>query len=119
MRWRQLHEETDMLRLAISLTLLLCATAAGATGGIDATRRHELHNLLQHDCGACHGITRKGGIGPALTQERLAGMDSEALLQTILKGRPGTAMPPWENQLSRDEAQWLLDQLQRGIFTDE
>jgi mono/diheme cytochrome c family protein len=31
---------------------------------LDTARQAELLHLLKHDCGSCHGMTRKGGLGP-------------------------------------------------------
>ncbi len=70
-----------------------------------------LERLLADDCGACHGMTRKGGLGPPLTPEALAGKPDDALVQTILDGRPGTPMPPWRSLLSEEDARWLVGRL--------
>lgn len=76
-------------------------------------RQSTLRNMLNHDCGACHGLTLKGGLGPALLPEALAGKPDDFLISTILNGRPGTAMPPWQPFMNRDEAAWLV-----GILRD-
>ncbi len=73
----------------------------------------ELRNLLKHDCGACHGLTLKGGLGPALLPENLNGKSDGYLLSTILEGRKGTAMPPWQQFLSQEDAIWLLGILRK------
>jgi cytochrome c55X len=80
----------------------------------DAERQEELRYLLRQDCGSCHGMTMKGGLGPALTPEALAARPDEYLVYTILEGRPGTAMPPWKPFLSPEEAQWLVRSVLRG-----
>jgi cytochrome c55X len=74
------------------------------------TRQQELLNLLKHDCGACHGITLKGGLGPPLLTESLNDKPTELLIKTIREGRPGTAMPPWGKFISEQEALWLIQQ---------
>jgi cytochrome c55X len=51
-------------------------------------------------------------MGPALLPETLAGKSDEFLADTILNGRPDTAMPPWQPFMNRDEALWLVDVLQ-------
>ncbi len=78
-------------------------------------RQHELIYLLQQDCGSCHGMTLKGGLGPALLPANLAGKDERFLIDTVMEGRPNTAMPPWKGELSRDEVSWLVQQLKKGI----
>ncbi len=81
----------------------------------DIVRRAQLLNLLRQDCGACHGMTLKGGLGPSLLPQALAGKTPEYLRQTILDGRGGTPMPPWRGLLSTDEVAWLVDQLRNGV----
>lgn len=80
-----------------------------------AERRAELRYLLRQDCGSCHGMTLKGGLGPALTPEALARRDLAALQATILLGRPGTAMPPWSDFITPAEAAWLARELKAGV----
>ena len=82
-------------------------------------RQDELSNLLEQDCGSCHGMTRKGGLGPALTVEALKDKPVEYLVTTISEGRPGTPMPPWEGEITRDEAAWLVTRLRRGTADDQ
>ncbi len=64
--------------------------------------------MLKHDCGSCHGLTRKGGLGSSLLASALIDKDDEYLVQTILEGRKGTAMPPWKPFLTEIEAHWLV-----------
>lgn len=87
---------------------LLLVTLPAAGGEISAERQQALRDLLKQDCGACHGLTLKGGMGPALLPETLAGKSDDFLADTILNGRPGTAMPPWQPFMNRDEALWLI-----------
>ena len=92
------------------LLLLLLSPACFATD-ISQQRQQQLHDLLKNDCGACHGLTLKGGMGPALLPENLANKPDEFLINTILNGRKGTAMPPWNTFINSDEAAWLVQQL--------
>lgn len=78
-----------------------------------AQRQTELRRLLDHDCGSCHGLTRRGGLGPALSAIALDERDDDSLVDTILNGRRGTPMAPWGFELTRSEARWLVD-LMRG-----
>ena len=78
----------------------------------------ELSNLLVQDCGSCHGLTMRGGLGPALLPETLAGKPDELLVATILEGRPGTAMPPWKELLDHDDAAWMVRRLKGGLKGD-
>jgi len=78
-------------------------------------RQQQLLHLLRHDCGSCHGLTLKGGLGPPLLPENLASRPAMPLERAILDGLPGTPMPPWRGILAKDEVRWLVEQLQKGI----
>ncbi len=77
-------------------------------------RQAELTHLVRQDCGSCHGMTLKGGLGPALTRDALRDKPAASLVVTVLYGRPGTAMPPWRDFVSAPEAEWIVRQLQEG-----
>ncbi|RZT32336.1 c-type cytochrome [Cupriavidus agavae] len=79
-----------------------------------ALRQAQLARWLRDDCGACHGMTLQGGLGSPLTAQALAGKPRDGLAATVLLGRPGTAMPPWQPFMTQEEAQWLIDRLQAG-----
>ena len=92
-------------------------TAAGedaTTGTPDVARQRELLALLHQDCGSCHGMRLTGGLGPALTPEKLRARPAESLAATIVSGRPGTAMPPWRRFVSEEEARWLVARMVSG-----
>ena len=49
------------------LSALLCALALPALAAspvLPEARQAELIHRLKHDCGSCHGMTMKGGLGP-------------------------------------------------------
>jgi len=85
-----------------------------ALAGVDPVRQTELLYLLKHDCGSCHGMTRKGGLGPALLPANLRDRPPQLMVNTVLYGRPGTPMPPWRGLLTEQEVQWLVDALRSG-----
>lgn len=78
-----------------------------------AERQQQLLNLLKQDCGSCHGLQFKGGLGPPLLRDNLTDKPDSLLIDTIVNGRPGTAMPPWREFMSPDEAAWLVTQLRQ------
>jgi cytochrome c55X len=102
-----------MRRLAILLAFV--AASAAAADGPAPARRAELLHLVRQDCGSCHGLTLKGGLGPSLEPAALAGKDAEQMSFVILHGRRGTPMPPWSAHLSEPEARWIVDQLRKGL----
>ena len=97
----------------LCLAALLSGTALAATSP-SPDRQAELIHRLKHDCGSCHGMTLKGGLGPALLPDKLAQKSNEFLAEVILYGVPGTPMPPWEGEITRSEAEWLVDYLRKG-----
>ena len=84
----------------------------------DPQRARELVHIVLQDCGSCHGLTLKGGLGPALTADALVDKPAEGLVATIMGGRPGTPMPPFSTIVTEPEAQWIVDQLLRGFPPD-
>ena len=96
------------LKASIWLALsMLFSAALYAADDISASRQQDLRNLLVQDCGSCHGLQMKGGLGPALLPSTLHGKSAEYISAIILDGRPGTAMPAWRPLLSPLEADWL------------
>jgi cytochrome c55X len=79
----------------------------------------ELENMLVQDCGSCHGLTMRGGLGPPLTYSAIRFKPRNFLIDTVLEGRAGTAMPPWKILLSREEATWMVDRLLSADVTRE
>ena len=105
---RKLHLRCLAMALAV-----LPATESFAEPS--AARQDELIYRLRQDCGSCHGLTLKGGLGPALLPKAIADTSSEALSDIILYGVPGTPMPPWEIEIDRDEVDWLVRRLKEGL----
>jgi cytochrome c55X len=101
------------MRSVAGLAVFAVCTAAIAQPAPE--RRGELLELVRQDCGACHGLTLKGGLGPSLEPAALAEKDAEALAFVVLHGRRGTPMPPWRAHLTEDEARWIVEALKRGL----
>ncbi len=97
--------------VASTLALLTVTSLAGLAFAADVkpTRAKELERLVRHDCGSCHGMTLKGGLGPDIRAETLAGAEPEVVAQIILNGVPDTPMPPWRPLLSDNDALWIAN----------
>ena len=100
-------------RLGLALTSLLLIPSALAAAPT-AERQAQLEHLLVQDCGSCHGLRMTGGLGPAITQDALAGKSRDSLIATVTHGRPGTAMPGWNALLDEQDIVWLVDLLIEG-----
>ena len=91
--------------------LALCLAAMPAEAEVPPDRARALEHMVLQDCGSCHGLTLKGGLGRPLTREALVHADPDGLALIILDGIPGTAMPPWRPLLTEDEALWIASYL--------
>jgi cytochrome c55X len=108
-----------MARPWLAGLVILMLSGAGARAQPPAERQQQLLYLLRQDCGSCHGMTLKGGLGPPLMPAALADRGDALLVDTILRGRPGTPMPPWAFEISPAEAGWLVEQLKEGLPDDQ
>ena len=95
-------------------TLVMLIQWMPVSAALDPARQAELLYLLKHDCGSCHGMTRKGGLGPPLLPDNLRDRPPLLMEATVLDGRPGTPMPPWRGLLTEQEVHWLLEAMRRG-----
>ena len=100
--------------LALLVFGVLSVAAFTAQADLSTQRQNELLYILEQDCGSCHGLTLKGGLGPALMPRRLQDLSNADLTEVILDGVPGTPMPPWRPLLSEQEAQWLSKVIKSG-----
>ena len=99
-------------RLAGLALMIALSTPAAA---LDSSRQAELTRLVRQDCGSCHGLALKGGLGKPLDPQALAGIDAAGLAAIILDGVPGTPMPPWRGLLTPAEAEWIAAALKAGL----
>lgn len=98
------------MRRLTALALAL-VTFPAVAADLSPERAAELERLVRQDCGSCHGMTLKGGLGSDLRAETLADTEPLTLVQIILDGVPGTAMPPWRPLLTEGEALWIAEYL--------
>jgi len=101
-----------LLCIGIGLSWTVAAQSAEPPG---PQRQHELIRLVRQDCGACHGMTLKGGLGSPLLPDSLREKPPAGLVATVLYGRPGTPMPPWKSILDENEVEWIVAQLLKGF----
>lgn len=102
-------------RVLGTLLLLFLFPAVSLAADPSPERASELVRMVRQDCGSCHGLTLNGGLGPPLLPENLREKPIESLRYTVLLGRPGTPMPPWNAFMSEAEADWIVRQLMAGF----
>jgi len=103
-----------LLWQSASILVLIGLAAAAAVAEPVAERQQSLRYLVLQDCGSCHGMTLKGGLGKGLLPHDLEGAEVSSLADIILKGVPGTPMPGWQGLLSKEEAMWIARNLKEG-----
>jgi len=112
--WREVQKRS----LASAAVLVGLVMAPGPVTGQESTsqpmEQARLANLVIQDCGSCHGMTLRGGLGPPLRPEDLGDLPVEAIAAIIREGVPDTAMPPWKPLLSPEEIHWISQQLKSG-----
>lgn len=94
----------------------LCAVVAHAGEHVSTARAAALRRLVRHDCGSCHGMTLRGGLGPPLTPDALGGLPVAVLADAIAHGRTERAMPGWAPLLPAYEIAWIAEGLLDGRF---
>jgi cytochrome c55X len=98
-------------RLGLAVTALAASHIAVAAD----ERERRLTDLVRQDCGSCHGLTLKGGLGRAIRPQDLAHFDTATLVAVILDGIPGTPMPPWRGLMPAEDARWIAEKLKEGL----
>lgn len=99
----------------VPLVSLAAAAFAAAPDTLTGERQAQLRNLVVQDCGSCHGLTLKGGLGKPLLPASLGAFSDEAVAEVILDGISGTPMPAWRGLLTETEALWIAHTLKRGL----
>lgn len=107
------------VHVAVFVGTALIAAYASASTAAEPARERELIRLVRQDCGSCHGLQLSGGLGPALLPTALADKPEEALVATVLNGRPGSAMPGWSRFMDETEATWVVRALITGFPEDK
>ena len=82
---------------------------------IPAQRIEALTHMVRQDCGSCHGMTLKGGLGKPLLPETLSALETDGIASIILEGVPGQPMPPWKGLISAEDAAWIAAKLKQGF----
>ena len=105
-RWRISVFAMGLMGLTMSVPVLAVSPETAA----------ELENFVIQDCGSCHGLQLKGGLGPPLRPQDIEALPEAAITAIIREGVPGTAMPPWKALLTDQEIAWISQQLKSGAL---
>lgn len=110
--WQPLRSNReDVLAFANQKTEVIEQTpGSGGQGIVKDERKYQPSvatglKLYRSRCTVCHGETGEGKIGPSINNQAvLSIVSNEFLHDTIVRGRPGTAMPAWRQLSSEDVA---------------
>lgn len=77
--------------------------------------------IYAKNCSGCHGVSGQGSpFAPSLNNPELRSrLDDEGIYETILNGRPGTAMPSWGSRLTADQVTSLVVLIRNWDSLDE
>lgn len=116
--WRQTSAE-DLRALIAYIRALYPDDPASAQ---QTTNLVEGEALFAAACASCHGDTGAGNgpaaaaLAPAPTNFHLKQPTAERAWKVLEEGVPGTAMPPWKNELSEDERHALVEYI-RSLYS--
>lgn len=114
--WGQAHRWRLVSAVLLSALVSAPVMVMSEESVVQSADQARLVNLVLQDCGSCHGMTLRGGLGPPLRPEQLADLPVEAIAAIIRDGVPDTAMPPWKPLLSAEEIHWISQQLKSGAL---
>lgn len=100
----------------VVLGMFACVNIANCLADVSEAKKKELRNFVLQDCGSCHGMSRKGGLGKPLLPENLKDRPLPWIEAVILNGVTGTAMPPWKKILTPEEVAVIAQMLKAGDF---
>lgn len=108
--WRDLPEHDLRALVAFVSTLHQSSQPDTSTpGAIDQGKE-----IFTKNCASCHGLDGDGDgvvgrvVAPHATNFHLKQPNVERAWQVLREGVPGTAMPPWQRQLTDDERRALV-----------
>ncbi|WP_456429815.1 cytochrome D1 domain-containing protein [Nitratifractor sp.] len=106
------------MKLGTVLSYVAAASLA-ATVAQAGTSKMNFAKMYEKECQGCHGPIHQGGVGADLRPKALKKKNKQMLVDTILHGKPGTAMPAWKSKFSRDDAAGMVDWLMNWKNTVE
>jgi len=83
------------------------------------TSQMNFAKIYKQVCAGCHGPIHQGGVGSDLRPDALKKVEVYTLVETIMEGKAGTAMPAWKSTFSKDDAAGMLNWLMNWKNTVE
>ncbi|MEE9594374.1 MAG: cytochrome c [Candidatus Hydrothermarchaeales archaeon] len=94
-----------LIKISLTIVALLLVVTTTPVWASDFEESVNLgREIYAEKCAVCHGASGEGGVGPALnSKSKLESLGMESIHKSIVEGILGTAMPPWEADLSPEE----------------
>ncbi|MGZ8546484.1 MAG: cytochrome D1 domain-containing protein, partial [Sulfuricurvum sp.] len=71
----------------------------------------DVAKMFEKECQGCHGPNHEGGVGSSLDPKVISKKNAYFLVDTLLGGRAGTAMPAFKDKMNKDDADKMIDYL--------
>jgi nitrite reductase (NO-forming)/hydroxylamine reductase len=94
------------------ILISVAAFAVVSSGLYAGTSDMDVEKMFEKECQGCHGPNHEGGVGSDLRPGIIGKKNSYTLSETIIGGRAGTAMPPFAEKMTKDDADKMVDYLQ-------
>jgi len=94
------------------LVMSVAALAVVSSGLFAGTSNMDVEKVFEKECQGCHGPNHEGGVGSDLRPKVISKKNAYMLAETILNGRPGTAMPQFKEKFTKADADKMVDYLQ-------
>lgn len=97
------------------LFMSVAAVAVVSSGLFAGTSSMDVEKMFEKECQGCHGPNHEGGVGSDLRPAVIDKKNAYTLSEVILNGRAGTAMPPFSEKMTKDDADKMVDYLQHFV----
>jgi len=71
----------------------------------------DVSKMFEKECQGCHGPNHEGGVGSSLDPKVISKKNDYMLVDVILNGKAGTAMPSFKDKMNKDDADKMVDYL--------
>lgn len=71
----------------------------------------DVAKIFEKECQGCHGPNHEGGVGSSLDPKIISKKNDYTLVDVILNGRAGTAMPAYKDRMNKEDADKMVDYL--------
>lgn len=93
------------------LGITLAGVAFAALPLMAGESKMDVSKMFEKECQGCHGPNHEGGVGSSLDPKVISKKNDYMLVDVILNGKAGTAMPSFKDKMNKDDADKMVDYL--------